>query len=101
MAGCPLHAGRASAPKATAGVPFPWLVSPAAGTPWHSRQAIGVDRQVVPVRCFAWVPTPRAVVALAALPCASTAFAFDPGAARTSVLATPFAVRSPWHCVQP
>jgi hypothetical protein len=59
----------------------------------------GAERHAVPVRCFACVPTPRVVVA--ALPCASTAFALVPGADRTSVLATPLAVMSPWHCVQP
>src|SRR5512132_31003 len=62
---------------------------------------MAVLRYVVEVRCFACVPTPRCVVAVAALPCASTAAASPAGAERTSVLAAFATERSPWQAVQP
>src|SRR5512137_1014747 len=105
MAGLPgqavLAMSVAPVPKATWTTPVTWVSSPLAGTVWHSEQAMGVERQAVPVRCLAWAPMPRTLVAVEALPLVSVALALAAGAARTSVLATPVAVRSPWQAVQP
>jgi hypothetical protein len=71
------------------------VLSPAAGTAWHSVQASGADRNVVWLRCAACAPTAFAVVTVSPrVPMGGEALAF------ASAVASTVLVASPWHAVQ-